>query len=232
MGSPVLFVALFVLVALVVAVVLARRAQRKVAARDAARHDGDAARPGPWVVRLTGQLDGPAAVTAHSPAAHACLQRAGECRSRAAGLLPRAATPALALRAQEAAVAGLHFVRAARIADGAGPGAPLPPLAGADTAGAVGATRTVSWGGREASASPTASDDTPHYFPGGRVRGRPVPAGWYSERWWSAADTPEGWSDDAAGYFDTLLAGLPGVPYDGDDFERGHGVDPGVRNPT
>ncbi len=227
-----LFVALFVLVALIAAVVLARRAQRKVAARDAARHDGHAAQPGPWVVRLIGQLDGPAAVTARSPAALACLQRACECKARAAELLPRATTPALALRVQEAAVAGLHFVRAARIADGADPGAPLPPLAGADTAGAVGATRTVSWGGREVAASPAPSDRTPHYFPGRRVRGRPVPAGWYSERWWSAADTPEGWPDDAAAFFDTLLAGLPGVPYDGDDFERGHGVDPRARNPT
>ncbi|WP_200176128.1 hypothetical protein, partial [Tomitella cavernea] len=111
MGPPVLFVALFVLVALIVAVVLARRAQRKVAARDEARHAGGAARPGPWVVRLTGQLDGPAAVTARTPAARACLQRAIEAQARAVDLLPSASTPALGLRVQEAAVAGLHFVR-------------------------------------------------------------------------------------------------------------------------
>ncbi len=226
-----LFIALFVLVALIVAVVLARRAQRRIAERDAATDAGDAARPAQWMARLTGQLEGFAAVPAATRAARECLRRADDCKARTADQLPRAGTPALALRAQETAIEGLHFVRAARIADGADPGAPLPPLSGADTAGAVGATRTASWDGREVAASAAPSDRTPHYFPGGRVRGRPVPAGWYSERWWSAAGTPAGWSDDSAGFFDALLAGLPGVPYDGEDFERGHGVDPRAESP-
>ncbi len=214
-----LFVALFVLVALVVAVAMSRRSRRR-AARQA---DEDTAQSAQWVRRLAGQLD---TRTGRTPAARESLRRASQCRRDAEEQLAAARTPTHATRTREIAVVGLHYVRAASVADGEDPGAPLPPPAGADTAGAVGAPRSARWEDREVAAAPVPGDRTPHFFPGGRVRGRPVPEGWYSEPWWSAAQTPAGWPPDAVGLFDALLTGLPGVPYDGADFERGHGVRP------
>ena len=50
-------------------------------------------------------------------------------------------------------------------------------------AGTVTETRTIEHEGHTITASPHATAQTPNYYPGGRVAGRPVPAGWYSEPW-------------------------------------------------
>ena len=50
-----------------------------------------------------------------------------------------------------------------------------------DAAGEVTEERTVDFEGRQVTAAPAPSEKTPNYYPGGRVAGRPVPAGWYSE---------------------------------------------------
>ena len=67
------------------------------------------------------------------------------------------------------------------------------PLRARRTAGTVTEDRRVDFEGREIEASPTPSERTPNYYPGGRVAGRPVPAGWYSEPWWKPALVAGAW---------------------------------------
>ena len=76
---------------------------------------------------------------------------------------------------------GLPAARAARTAMNMDPGPAIPELDGQRSAGAVTEDRTVEFDGRQVEASPAPSSRTPNYYPGGRVAGRPVPAGWYSE---------------------------------------------------
>jgi len=214
-----LFIALFVLVALVVAAVIARRARRR--AEDEAAEDTAQARR--WVERLAGQVE---RVPPRSEPARRSMEAAEDRLERARGMLPRAAAPADAVRIHETAIEGLHYVRAAHEADGDPPGAPLPPPSGARTAGAVDRHHTTGFDGRTLRAAPRPAAEAPYYFPGGRVRGRPVPRGWYSEPWWQAGHDSAGWPSEAADLFDALLAGDPGIPYDGADFEAGYGADP------
>jgi hypothetical protein len=47
--------------------------------------------------------------------------------------------------------------------------------------------------GRRLIASPVASQESPHYFPGGQVRGRLVPRGWYSHDWWRDIEVEWRW---------------------------------------
>lgn len=206
--------------AVVVAVVLSRRARRRSAARVAE----STAHASKWVDRLAGQVE---RCRPESEPAQLSLEVAVGCHRRAADLLSRASTPAHATRVREAAVEGLHYVRAARTADGADPGAPLPPLSGSAAAGHVSESRDAQVLGREVAAAPRPSGGTPHYFPGGWVTGRPVPAGWYSEPWWDAARSGAGWPPESVDLFDALLADTPGTPYDGVDFESGLGSAPG-----
>ncbi|HEX6871025.1 MAG TPA: hypothetical protein VF163_08005, partial [Micromonosporaceae bacterium] len=86
--------------------------------------------------------------------------------------------------------------------------------------------------GHQLKASPRPAGDTPYYYPGGRVQGRPVPAGWYSEPWWKTALVT------GAGVFGGMMLfdAISGAFGDGGDdqgFEQGldyadqHGWDPG-----
>lgn len=154
------------------------------------------------------------------------MEIAADRLDHARGMLHRAATPTDAIRIHQTAIEGLHYVRAAHAADGDPPGAPLPPPAGARTAGSVDQHHETDFDGRALAAAAHPSARTPHFFPGGRVRGRPVPRGWYSEPWWTAGHTSGGWPPEAGHLFDALLTGDPGIPYDGADFEAGYGVDP------
>ncbi|SDG21666.1 hypothetical protein SAMN05216553_106223 [Lentzea fradiae] len=61
-------------------------------------------------------------------------------------------------------------------------------------------------GGRRLVASPTASEETPHHFPGGQVRGRLVPRGWYSHDWWRDIEREWRWRR-----VETAAAGVGGV---------------------
>jgi hypothetical protein len=44
--------------------------------------------------------------------------------------------------------------------------------------------REVNVQGQTFRAGPQPGSQTPYYYPGGRMQGRPVPAGWYSTPWW------------------------------------------------
>ena len=76
---------------------------------------------------------------------------------------------------------------------GMDPGPELESLSGQKSAGTVTEDRRVDFEGREIEASPNPSERTPNYYPGGRVAGRPVPAGWYSEPWWKPAFVAGAW---------------------------------------
>jgi hypothetical protein len=71
--------------------------------------------------------------------------------------------------------------------------------------------------GRRYRASPDPADATPYYYPGGRIQGRPVPAGWYSEPWWRSA------LSTGAGVFGGLLLFdvLAGGFYDAAGYDAG-----------
>ena len=112
-------------------------------------------------------------------------------------------------------------MRAARIAMQLDPGPPLPMLAGQREAGAIRQDREVEVQGRNYRASANGDASTPYYYPGGRVSGRPVPAGWYSEPWWRTALTAGAWGIGSVLVFDALLS--PGFG----DYGYGQGYDAG-----
>ena len=100
------------------------------------------------------------------------------------------------------------------------PGPELESLAGQRSAGAVTEDRRVDFEGREIEASPGPSQRTPNYYPGGRVAGRPVPAGWYSEPWWKPALVAGAWGLGSVLLFDALFSGMHGVDYGAQGFEQ------------
>src|SRR6185503_6237403 len=103
------------------------------------------------------------------------------------------------------------------------PGPELELLSGQRTAGTVTEDRRVQFEGRDIEASPSPSERTPNYYPGGRVAGRPVPAGWYSEPWWKPALVAGAWGVGSALLFSSLFSGMGGVGYDAQGFENGYG---------
>jgi hypothetical protein len=106
---------------------------------------------------------------------------------------------------------------------GMDPGPELESLSGQRSAGAVTEDRRINYEGREIEASPTPSQRTPNYYPGGRVAGRPVPAGWYSEPWWKTALVAGAWGVGSVLLFDALFSGMHGVDYGAQGFEQGYG---------
>jgi hypothetical protein len=114
-------------------------------------------------------------------------------------------------------------VRAARTAMGMDPGPELESLTGQRSAGTVTEDRRINFEGREIEASPTPSERTPNYYPGGRVAGRPVPGGWYSEPWWKPALVAGAWGLGSVLLFDAMFSGMHGVDYGAQGFEQGYG---------
>jgi hypothetical protein len=106
---------------------------------------------------------------------------------------------------------------------GMDPGPELESLTGQNSAGTVTEDRRINYEGREIEASPTPSQRTPNYYPGGRVAGRPVPAGWYSEPWWKTALVAGAWGLGSVLLFDALFDGMHGVNYGAQGFEGGYG---------
>ena len=186
----------FLLIAAVIAVAVAvvSRSQNKGQTQLEAQHNhhladhrAEAAR---WVERLGGQvfnLDGT------DEASKQAMADASERYTAAVSELENARTPVQAQLAKDTALEGLYYVRAARSAMGLDPGPELPKTPGQDRAGRVTEDRTVDVEGRTMKAATDPSDETPHYYPGGVVAGRPVPAGWYSEPWWASALTTGVW---------------------------------------
>jgi type II secretory pathway pseudopilin PulG len=145
-------------------------------------------------------------------------------RFNAAGAqIDQATTAKQALLAKESAMEGLYYVRAARTAMGMDPGPELESLSGQQSAGTVTEDRRVEFEGRQIEASPNPTERTPNYYPGGRVAGRPVPAGWYSEPWWKPALVAGAWGVGSVFLFSALFSGMAGVGYDAQGFENGYG---------
>ncbi|MFG1602979.1 hypothetical protein [Actinoplanes sp. NPDC049265] len=137
-----------------------------------------------WYERLGGQV-----LNLHSEdaAARQALADASERYNAAGGQLQQAQTVRQFELARETSLEGLTYARAARLAMGIDPGPDLPPLAGSQGVGQLTKEREVDVQGAHYKAGPQPGVDTPYYYPGGRVQGRPVPAGWYSQPIWRTA---------------------------------------------
>ena len=215
----------FLLIAAVIAIAVAvvsrsqNKGQTQLQAHQSRHLEDHRAEAARWVERLGGQvfnLDG------RQPSRQA-MADASERYASAVAELERARTPVQAQLAKDTALEGLYYVRAARSAMGLDPGPELPATPGQDRAGRVTEDRTVEVDGRTMSAATGPSDQTPHYYPGGVVAGRPVPAGWYSEPWWASALASGVWMMSSVMMFNMMFAGMSGVGYSGEDFAAGVG---------
>lgn len=173
---------LVLLILIVVALVMLWR--RGAVGREQRRLDDARAEAQRWYERLGGQVMN---LHGDDPATRQALADAAERYNAAGGQLQQAKTIRQYELARETALEGLAYIRAARIAMGLDPGPELPPLAGAQGAGQLTREREVSVQGQHFKAGPQPGQDTPYYYPGGRVQGRPVPAGWYSQPVWKTA---------------------------------------------
>ncbi|HEV7419722.1 MAG TPA: DUF1542 domain-containing protein [Mycobacterium sp.] len=213
---------LLVLIILVVAVIglavySSSKASGKRNAASLADAKADARR---LIERLGGQVLN---LTGTDDASKQALADASERYTAASSQIDQATTAKQALLAKESAIEGLYYTRAARVAMGIDPGPELESLAGQRSAGTVTEDRRVQFDGREIEASPGPSERTPNYYPGGRVAGRPVPAGWYSEPWWKPALVAGAWGVGSALLFSSLFSGMGGVGYGAQGFENGYG---------
>lgn len=172
------------------------------------------------IERLGGQVLN---LTGTDDASKQALADASERYTAAASQIDQARSAKQAALAKESAIEGLYYVRAARSAMGLDPGPDLQELSGQRSAGAVTEDRQIDFEGRQIEASPTPSQNTPNYYPGGRVAGRPVPAGWYSEPWWKPALVAGAWGLGSAMLFNSLFSGMHGVSYGAQGFENGYG---------
>ena len=172
------------------------------------------------IERLGGQVLN---LTGSDQASQQALADASERFTAASAQIDQATTAKQAKLAKESAVEGLYYVRAARTAMGMDPGPELEAIAGQKSAGVVTEDRRVQFEGREIEASPAPSPRTPNYYPGGRVAGRPVPAGWYSEPWWKPALRAGAWGLGSVLLFDAMFSGMSGVGYNASGFENGYG---------
>ena len=213
---------LVVLIIVVVAAIgfLVYSTQKATGRRNAAAL-GDAQADARRVIeRLGGQVFN---LSGTDDASKQALVDASERYTAASSQIEQSTTVRQAQLAKESAVEGLYYVRAARTAMGMDPGPELESLTGQRQAGMVTEDRRVEFEGREIEASPTPSERTPNYYPGGRVAGRPVPAGWYSEPWWKPALVAGAWGIGSVLLFSTMFSGMAGVGYDAQAFENGYG---------
>ncbi|MFZ0833293.1 MAG: DUF1542 domain-containing protein [Mycobacterium sp.] len=215
MNAALLVILVLVVAATALAVVTSSRASRNRTAASLADAKADARRV---IERLGGQVLG---LTGTDNAAKQALADASERYTAAGSQIDQATTSRQAQLAKESALEGLYYVRAARQAMSMDPGPELETISGQRGAGVVTEDRRVQFEGREIEASPTPSPRTPNYFPGGRVAGRPVPAGWYSEPWWKTALVAGAWGLGSVLLFDAMFSGMHGVGYDAAHFENG-----------
>ncbi|MDR7301025.1 hypothetical protein [Haloactinomyces albus] len=162
-----------------------------------------------WVERLGGQVLN---LIGTNEAAKQALADASERHNAAGSQMEQADTPEKCRLTTQTALEGLYYVRAARVAMDMDPGPELPDLVGQRGAGAVTEYREVDVEGQHQVASPHPTEQTPHYYPGGRVAGRPVPRGWYSEPWWKPALVAGAWGFGSFMLMGALFGGMAGVP--------------------
>jgi hypothetical protein len=213
---------LLVLIILVVAAIglAVWSASRNSASRNAASLADAKADARRAIDRLGGQVIN---LTGTDDASKQALADASERFNAAGAQIEQATTAKQALLAKESANEGLYYVRAARTAMGMDPGPELESLSGQKSAGVVTEDRRVNFDGRDIEASPNPTERTPNYYPGGRVAGRPVPAGWYSEPWWKPALIAGAWGLGSVLLFDAMFSGMNGVDYGAQGFENGYG---------
>jgi hypothetical protein len=217
MNGILLVLIVVVLAAIVFAVYRSSKASGNRNAASLADAKADARR---LIERLGGQVIN---LTGTDDASKQALADASERYTAAGSQIEQATTAKQALLAKESAMEGLYYVRAARVAMGMDPGPELESLSGQKSAGTVTEDRRIDFEGREVEASPTPSQRTPNYYPGGRVAGRPVPAGWYSEPWWKPALRAGAWGLGSVLLFDAMFSGMHGVDYGAQGFENGYG---------
>jgi hypothetical protein len=208
------FLLLVVIIVVVLAIIVATRLNG--AARQQGRLDDARAEAQRWYERLGGQV-----LNLHgdNPAARQALADASERYNAAGGQLQQARSVKQFELARESALEGLAYVRAARTAMGIDPGPELPPLTSAHGAGQLTREREVNVQGHQYKAGPQPGADTPYYYPGGRVQGRPVPAGWYSTPVWKTALGAGAGVLGGMLIFDALLSpGFGDMGYGGGDF--------------
>ena len=208
MNGALLVLIILVIVAIGLAVYASAKASGKRNAASLADAKADARRA---IERLGGQVLN---LTGTDDASKQALADASERYTAAGSQIDQATTAKQALLAKESALEGLYYARAARVAMGMDPGPELESLAGQRSAGTVTEDRRVQFEGREIEASPAPSEHTPNYYPGGRVAGRPVPAGWYSEPWWKPALVAGAWGIGSVLLFDALFSGMHGSGYE------------------
>jgi hypothetical protein len=138
-----------------------------------------------WYDRLGGQVMNLS--PNDDPAVKQALVDAGE-RYNAAGSQLESATTARQFElAGQTAIEGLYYARAGRQGLGLDPGPELPLTEAQRRNGMVTSEREVTVQGEHLKAGPQYAQDTPYYYPGGQMRGRQVPAGYYSQPWWRSA---------------------------------------------
>jgi len=214
-------VLLVLIIVVIAAIALALYSSSKASGRRNAASLADAKADARRLIeRLGGQVLN---LTGADDASKQALADASERYTAASSQIDQATTVRQAALAKESAIEGLYYARAARVAMGMDPGPELESLAGQSSAGAVTEDRRINFEGREIEASPTPSQRTPNYYPGGRVAGRPVPAGWYSEPWWKPALVAGAWGLGSVLLFDALFTGMHGVDYGAQGFESGYG---------
>ncbi|OBG87525.1 hypothetical protein A5699_02020 [Mycobacterium sp. E802] len=217
MNGVLLVLIVLVIAAIAFAVYSSSQANSRRSAESLADAKADARR---LIERLGGQVLN---LTGSDDASKQAMADASERYTAASSQIDQATTVKQAALAKESAIEGLYYVRAARTAMGMDPGPELESLSGQRSAGAVTEDRRINFEGREIEASPTPSQRTPNYYPGGRVAGRPVPAGWYSEPWWKPALVAGAWGLGSVLLFDALFSGMHGVDYGAQGFESGYG---------
>lgn len=172
------------------------------------------------IERLGGQVYN---LVGSDTASKQALADASERYTAAGSQIDQASSPTQARLAKQTALEGLYYIRAARVAMDMDPGPDVPSLDGQRAAGSVTEDREVEFEGRQLAASPNPSSRTPNYYPGGRVAGRPVPAGWYSEPWWRPALVAGAWGMGSMLLFSAMFSGMAGVGYGAQEFESGVG---------
>jgi hypothetical protein len=217
MNAALLVLILVVVAGIGLAIYSSSRASGTRAAASLADAKADARRV---IERLGGQVLN---LTGTDDASKQAMADASERYTAASSQIEQATSVRQAQLAKQSALEGLYYVRAARAAMGMDPGPELETLEGQRSAGMVTEDRRVQVEGREIEASATPSERTPNYYPGGRVAGRPVPAGWYSEPWWKTALVAGAWGVGSALLFDELFSGMHGVGYGAAGFEGGYG---------
>jgi len=181
--DPVSIVLLVILVGgLIGGAVLWQRSSLRRAERQLADARADAQR---WYDRLGGQVMNLA--PNNDPAVRQALADAGERYNAAGSQLESSTTTRQYALAGQTAIEGLYHIRAARLGLGVDPGPDLPLTEAQRQNGMVTADREVTVRGEHLKASPQYAQDTPYYYPGGRMQGRRVPAGYYSQPWWRSA---------------------------------------------